>query len=55
MKKPKIISLIRIDGNLYNQDDLPANTLAPIVEQVIAAAALRIGFEAKAIQKEKPA
>lgn len=53
MEKPKIISLIRIEGKLYNQDDLPAGTLAKIVEQVIKSAALKIGFEATA-QKEKP-
>lgn len=55
MEKPKIISMIRVDGKLYNQDDLPTSTLAPIVERVVTAAALRIGFEAKMVQKEKPA
>lgn len=44
--KPKIISQIKINGEWVNQEDIPAEVVAQIVEQTIKRAAENIGFTA---------
>lgn len=44
--KPRIISLIPVNGEWINQDDLPADVVGDIVEKTIKRAAANIGFEA---------
>lgn len=44
--KPKIISMIKVNGTWVNQDDLPEEVVKKIVEKTIKRAAANIGFEA---------
>lgn len=55
MKKPIIVSLVKINGEWVNQDDVPPEQMAEIVEKVIKRAAASIGFEATKVAKEKTA
>lgn len=55
MKKPKIVSLIKIDGEWVNQDDLPPETVNKIVEATIRQAAKNIGFDVTVSRKENTA
>lgn len=53
MKDPRIVSMIKINGEWINQDDVPPDILNEAVEQAISRAAAAIGFETKRIPKEK--
>lgn len=55
MKKPTIVSMVKINGVWVNQDDVPPEIMAGIVEQVIKRAASNIGFEAERVSNEKTA
>ncbi|MGN0277507.1 MAG: hypothetical protein ACI4CZ_09970 [Hominisplanchenecus sp.] len=46
MRKPTIVSLVKINGEWVNQDDVPPEQMAEIVEKVMKRAAERIGFDA---------
>lgn len=45
MKKPKIISMIKVNGEWVNQDDLPQELVNEIVAKTLARAAANIGME----------
>lgn len=47
MNKPKIISLIKINGERINQEDLPPELVKEIVAKTIIRAAANIGMEEK--------
>lgn len=51
---PKIISMVKINGEWVNQDSIPPGTMKKIVEETIKRAAANIGF-AVVPQKEKSA
>lgn len=53
MKKPTIISMIKINGEWMNQDDAPPEIVHQMVAQTIIRAAANIGFEVT--RKEKTA
>lgn len=53
MEKPKIVSLIKINGEWVNQDDLPAELVREMVAKTIIGAANNIGFDV--VRKEKTA
>ena len=53
MTKPNVISLIKIDGEIYNQDELPLEDFVSILEKVLIRAAGNIGFLVSHSQKEK--
>ena len=55
MQKPRIISMIRINGTWVNQDDIPAEMVIEIVEKTMKRAASNIGFEVSLNIKEKTA
>lgn len=55
MNRPKIVSMIKINDEWVNQDDVPPDILNEAVEQAISRAAAAIGFEVKRISKEKTA
>lgn len=55
MKKPKIVSMIKINGEWVNQDDVPPDILSEAVEQAMSRAAAAIGFEVQRVPKEKTA
>lgn len=55
MKNPKIVSMIKVNGEWINQDDVPPDILNKAVEQAISRAAAAIGFDARRISKEKTA
>lgn len=50
MKKPKIISLIKVNDEWVNQEDLPQELVNEIVAKTIIRAAANIGLEIKQIQ-----
>lgn len=52
MRKPTIVSLVKINGEWVNQDDVPPEQMAEIVEGVIKRAAESIGFEATKVVKK---
>lgn len=43
--KPKIVSMIPINGEWVNQDEIPCEVVRKIVENTVRRAALNIGFE----------
>ena len=55
MRKPNIVSYIKINGEWVDQKDIPPEIVMDIVEKVIKRAASTIGFEAARISKEKNA
>ena len=55
MKKPVIISEIKVNGQWVNQDDLSPEYVRTIVDQTIIKAAALIGFEAARSQTAKSA
>ena len=55
MKKPRIISRIKINEKWVDQDELPADVVREIVENTIRQAGQNIGFEVEKIKSEKTA
>lgn len=55
MRKPNIVSYIKINGEWVDQKDIPPEIVMDIVEKVIKRAASTIGFEAARIPKEETA
>ncbi|HIR13213.1 MAG TPA: hypothetical protein IAB31_04740 [Candidatus Choladousia intestinavium] len=46
MKKPEIISMIKINGVWTRQEDIPRDEVSRLVSQTIIRAAANIGFDA---------
>lgn len=56
MKQPiKIVSMIKVNGEWVNQDDLPQEMVREIVEKTIIRAASNIGMTVKVENKAKTA
>ena len=46
MKKPRIISMIKVDGEWVDQDSLSPERVKSIIDETIVRAALHAGFDA---------
>ncbi|MDO4305139.1 MAG: hypothetical protein Q4D94_14635 [Bacillota bacterium] len=55
MQEPRIVSMIRINGEWVNQDDIHPETVSSIVEKVLKYAGAQIGFDVERKRKEKTA
>lgn len=55
MKKPRIISMIKVDGKWVDQDSLSPDITRKIVTETILRAALNAGFDAVRVSTEKTA
>lgn len=55
MKKPKIISMIKVNGEWVNQDSLSPEKARSIIDETIMKAALHAGFDAARVSEEKTA
>lgn len=55
MKKPTIISEIKVNGEWVNQDTLSPEYVRNLVDQILIRAASNIGFEAARKRIEKSA
>lgn len=55
MKKPRIISMIKVDGEWINQDSLSPEKVRHIIDETIIRAALHAGFDAVRVSEEKTA
>ena len=55
MKKPRIISMIKVNGEWVDQDSLSPDITRKIVTETIIRAALNAGFDAARVPTEKTA
>ncbi len=55
MKPPKIVSMIEVNGEWKNQDDLPQEIVRELVGRTIIRAGKNLGFEVSKVKKEKTA
>lgn len=55
MQEPRIISMIKINGEWVNQDDICPEIVSGIVEKVLKHAGAQIGFDVERKRKEKTA
>ena len=55
MKKPRIISMIKVNGEWVDQNSLSPETTRRIIDETIIRAALHAGFDAARVSEEKTA
>ena len=55
MKKPRIISMIKINGEWVDQDSLSPEITRKIIDETIMRAALHAGFDAARVSEDKTA
>ncbi|HIR76931.1 MAG TPA: hypothetical protein IAB97_08505 [Candidatus Choladousia intestinipullorum] len=46
MRKPEIVSMIKVNGVWIRQEDIPKEEVSQLVEKTITRAAANIGFDA---------
>ena len=55
MKKPRIISMIKVNGEWVDQNSLSPETTRRIIDETIIRAALHAGFDAARVSEDKTA